>query len=77
VIIGSDPMVSHLVFEQDSGISAAHCEILLEAGCLYLRDLVSTTGTYLNGVALTDRQRIEEQDVLRIGRTEMRITFPN
>jgi pSer/pThr/pTyr-binding forkhead associated (FHA) protein len=44
---------------------------------LYLRDLVSTTGTYLNGVALTDRQRIEEQDVLRIGRTEMRITFPN
>jgi len=77
VIIGSDPRVSHLVFEQDEGIAAAHCEIVFEEGRLFLRDLSSTTGTYLNGVALLDSRRIEEQDVLRIGQTEMRITFPN
>ena len=77
VVIGSDPLVSHLVFEQDAGIAAAHCEIVFEEGCLFLRDLSSATGSYLNGVALTDRQRIEEQDVLRIGHTEVRITFPN
>jgi MYXO-CTERM domain-containing protein len=77
VVIGSDPLVSHLVFEQDAGIAAAHCEIVFEEGCLFLQDLSSATGTYLNGVVLTDRQRIEEQDVLRIGHAEVRITFPN
>ena len=77
VVIGSDPLVSHLVFEQDEGIAAAHCEIFFEAGYLFLRDLSSATGTLLNGTPLADRRRIEDQDVLKIGQTEMRITFPN
>jgi Mg-chelatase subunit ChlD len=77
VVIGSDPLVSHLVFDQDEGIAAAHCEIFFEAGYLFLRDLSSATGTLLNGMPLADQRRIEDQDVLRIGQTEMRITFPN
>ena len=77
VVIGSDPLASHLVFEQDAGIAAAHCEIFFEAGYLFLRDLSSATGTFLNGTPLVDRQRIEDQDVLKLGQTEMRITFPN
>ena len=76
VVLGCDPAVSHLVFEHDSGISPAHCEIYFDAGCLYLQDLGSGNGTFLNGAPVTARQRIEEQDVLKIGRTEMRITFP-
>ena len=76
VVLGSDPAVSHLVFENDSEIAPAHCEIFFEGGRLYLQDLASTRGTFLNGVALSVRQCVEEQDVLKIGRTEMRITFP-
>ena len=76
VVIGSDPRVSHLVFEQDDAIAAAHCEIVFEAGLLYVSDLASPGGTYLNGVAISDRQRIDEQDILHLGRTEMRIAFP-
>ena len=77
VVLGSDPAVSHLVFEQDREIAPAHCEIFFEAGRLYLQNLAATGDTFLNGVALTARQSLDEQDVLKIGRTEMRITFPS
>ncbi|MHC1761981.1 MAG: VWA domain-containing protein [Negativicutes bacterium] len=76
VVLGSDPAVSHLVFDNDSDIAPAHCVIFFEGGRLYLQDLASPQGTFLNGVTLTSRQCIAEQDVLKIGRTEMRITFP-
>lgn len=76
VIIGSDPRISHLVLDEDREIAAAHCEIVFENGLLYMHDLSSRCGTYLNGIALTERQRIEENDILRIGRIEMRIEFP-
>ena len=76
VIIGSDPRVSHLVLDTDSRIAPAHCEIVFEAGRLHIRDLGTEQGTFLNGVAVTDRQIVEEQDVLRLGGTELRITFP-
>ncbi len=76
VVLGSDPAVSHLVFDNDSDIAPAHCVIFFEGGRLYLQDLASPQGTFLNGVTLTSRQCIVEQDVLKIGRTEMRITFP-
>ena len=76
VVLGSDPSVSHLVFEQDHEIAPAHCEIFFEEGHLYLQNLATDRQTFLNGVALTARQSLDEQDVLKIGRTEMRITFP-
>ena len=77
VVLGSDPSVSHLVFEQDHEIAPAHCEIFFEEGRLYLQNLATDRQTFLNGVALTARQSLDEQDVLKIGRTEMRITFPS
>ena len=76
VVVGRDPVLSHLVFENDGEISPAHCEIFFESGCLYVQDLGSSQGTFINGTPLTGRHRIEEQDVLQIGRTELRITFP-
>ena len=77
VVLGRDPAVSQLVFEHDSNISPSHCEIFFENGFMYVQDLGSAQGTFLNGMPLTTRQRIEETDVLRIGHTELRITFPN
>ncbi len=77
VILGRDPAVSQLVFEHDETISPSHCEILFENGFLYVQDLESAQGTFLNGMPLTTRRRIEEADVLRIGQIEMRITFPS
>lgn len=76
VVLGSDPAVSHLVFEPESGLDPAHCEICFEAGIISIRDLGSSGGTYLNGVRLVGPRQIEGQDILAIGDIELKITFP-
>ena len=76
VILGSDPRVSNLIFDQDLLIAPAHCEIVFTEGRLFIRDLGTAQGTFVNGTAINSRYCIEEQDVLRLGDTEMRITFP-
>ncbi len=76
VILGSDPKVSNLVFDRDSHIAPAHCVIIFTVGRLFIEDLDTEKGTFVNGVALTGRQCLEEQDVLKLGNTEMRLTFP-
>lgn len=77
VILGSDPNSSHLVFEGDRDIFPAHCEIFFESGRLFLQDLASAQGTFLNGEALTAVRCIEENDILRMGTTELKISFPS
>lgn len=76
VVIGSDPARSHLVLESDSRVAPAHCELFVAAGRLYVRELETEQGTLLNGVPVTDRQPVENQDVLSLGGAEMRIAFP-
>ena len=76
VILGSDPKVSNLVLDRDSQIAPAHCVIIFTAGRLFVEDLGTQKGTFVNGVAITSRQCLEEQDILKLGNTEMRLTFP-
>jgi predicted component of type VI protein secretion system len=76
VILGSDPKVSNLVFDRDSQIAPAHCVIIFTVGRLFIEDLGTEKGTFVNGVAITSRQCLEEQDILKLGNTEMRLTFP-
>ena len=38
----------------DPSVSGSHCEVILSAGTVRLRDLGSTNGTFINGVQVTD-----------------------
>jgi hypothetical protein len=77
VVLGRDPAVSQLVFEDDTYISPAHCEIVFDMGLLYVQDLGSMQGTFVNEMRLLERQRIDEKDILKIGHTEMQVSFPD
>lgn len=74
LIIGRVKPGSDLVFE-DREISAKHCEVFLEGGKVYIRDLKSTNGTSVNGVPINERYRLSSGDVVMIGRTEFRVIF--
>ena len=56
----------------DSYASAAHARLYPRAGAMFIEDLGSTNGTYVNGRQLTRPLQLAEGDTVRIGDTELR-----
>jgi len=60
---------------EDDKVSRKHAEIgLYGPGAYVLRDLASTNGTYLNGRRISEKHKLENGDLLRVGDTELRFT---
>jgi hypothetical protein len=59
----------------DGEASRRHCELVATDGCVLLRDSKSTHGTQLNGAPVKYQARLEPGDMIRLGRTELRINF--
>jgi hypothetical protein len=56
----------------DSYASAAHARVYRRAGRVYIEDLGSTNGTFVNGRQITRPVALEANDTVRIGDTELR-----
>ncbi|HEY8345455.1 MAG TPA: FHA domain-containing protein [Bacillota bacterium] len=74
ITLGREKAENDLSFT-DQEISREHCEITREGDLVFIRDLASRNGTYVNGVPISGRHRLENGDVIVIGRTELRISF--
>jgi hypothetical protein len=59
----------------DQEVSGQHCELTRNGKWVEIADLGSMNGTLLNGALLVARQRIEDGDLVRAGRTEFRVRF--
>jgi len=75
LVIGRDPAKSALPFVDDDLLSGRHCSISYEPEGIVLRDLGSTNKTYVNGVPITDKYVLENDDVLLIGSMELRVNW--
>jgi len=64
-----------LAFPGDQEISRQHCQLLLEDGAVKIMDLGSKNGTLVNGVPITGKYRVQHDDIIRIGRTELRLSL--
>lgn len=60
---------------RDRSVSRIHCKISPSRGRLYLSDLGSANHTFLNGRQIADTVELKNGDVIRIGKTELEITF--
>lgn len=60
-------------FSQDTRLSALHCRFICDEQGLFLEDMGSTNGTYLNGVPLKERRHISDGDLILLGSYEWRI----
>lgn len=69
--VGRQPE-NDLVISDDDRISARHCQFVLDKGRIYVQDLDSTNGTLVNGVPIAGRYALERDDLILIGRTELR-----
>jgi hypothetical protein len=57
---------------RDEYASSKHARIEPRRDGVWLEDVGSTNGTYLNGIRLTHPKRLEPGDVMRVGETELR-----
>jgi VWFA-related protein len=73
-VVGRDKACD-VSYADDTEMSAKHYELILAGKNVEVRDLGSTNGTLLNGARLQTQQRLEDGDLVRAGRTEVRITF--
>jgi hypothetical protein len=58
--------------EDDEFASARHARIEPRVDGVWVEDVGSTNGTYLNGIRLTRPRKLTPGDVLRLGETELR-----
>jgi hypothetical protein len=56
----------------DPFASSAHARIFDRGGFMYVEDMGSTNGTYLNGRQIRTAERLKVADVIRIGDSEYR-----
>jgi FHA domain len=57
---------------EDPFASSAHARIFDRGGFMYLEDMGSTNGTYLNGRQVKQPERLKMADTIRIGDSEYR-----
>lgn len=59
----------------DRWLSRRHCELSCDATGVFVRDLDSSHGTYVNGQRLKGAAAIDEGDELRIGLTHFLVEY--
>jgi hypothetical protein len=60
-----------LVLDGDEFASARHARIEARGDGVWVQDLDSTNGTYVNGARVAGAQRVKGGDVLRVGETDL------
>ena len=73
-LVGRRPQMD-LCIPDDGYVSGTHCKFELLDGDLYLTDLESSNGTKVNGEKITDKTKVTETDVIRIGKMEYRVNY--
>ncbi|MBP3663990.1 MAG: FHA domain-containing protein [Tyzzerella sp.] len=63
----------YLIVKDDARVSKLHCAIISNAGKLYLKDMDSRNGTYLNNNKLERPTFIQKEDIISIGETKLEI----
>lgn len=61
----------------DSFLSAQHAKLERRGDEWTLEDLHSTNGTFVNEIEVRDATVVEEGDIIRVGRVEMRLVGPS
>lgn len=59
----------------DPRISKRHAEMELSKNCIVIYDLDSKNSTYVNGVPVRGRHKLDNEDCLLMGETELRLRF--
>ena len=71
ITVGRGPQ-NDVTLDGDDYASAKHARIEPRRDGVWVEDVGSTNGTYLNGIKLTRARKLTPGDVVRVGETELR-----
>ncbi len=71
--IGRNTGYHHWTIDGDMTVSGNHCKIYQRNQELYILDLNSTNGTYVNGQRVRGEMKLSNHDKIRIGQSEYRL----
>jgi pSer/pThr/pTyr-binding forkhead associated (FHA) protein len=71
VTVGRAPE-NDLVLDSDEFASTKHARIAPRRDGVWVEDLESTNGTFVNGMKVKDRHKLSPGDVIRVGETDLR-----
>jgi Mg-chelatase subunit ChlD len=74
LVLGRDAQCD-IALTDDKKLSRQHCELTLQKGEIYIRDLGSKNGTLVNGVPITGPVQLENDDTILLGNTELRLSI--
>lgn len=64
-----------IALADDKEASRVHCELVFDQGSINIADLGSKNGTLVNGVPITGRYQIKNDDIILVGKTELRFNI--
>jgi VWFA-related protein len=64
-----------IALTEDKEVSRVHCELVSDKGLINISDLGSKNGTLVNGVPITGRHQIKNDDIILVGKTELRLNI--
>lgn len=73
--VGRSASKADIVVEGDPSVSGRHARLWNTHDGVLIDDAGSTNGTVVNGVPLAGPRRLEHGDLVRLGQTELRVTF--
>ena len=62
-----------LTIREDSRVSKVHCVIVRKGDKLYLRDMNSRNGTFLNGTRVNQPVILQRDDIIGVGETKIEV----
>lgn len=70
---GREQFEEYMSVKEDPRVSKVHCAIMMRNDALYLRDMGSRNGTYLNGIRIQEPIIIQKEDIIGVGGTQIEI----
>ncbi|MFM7109177.1 MAG: FHA domain-containing protein [Planctomycetaceae bacterium] len=55
-------------------VSRRHCEVLVGPSDAWIQDLGSRNGTFVNGARITEKTRLNDGDIIRVGALELKVS---
>ena len=75
LVLGRRESVCDVEIGPDKTISGRHCRLILEDGDIYIEDLDSSNGTFVNGRSVAGMTKLNKGDCITLGNTKLVIQY--